>query len=135
MNKLLANLNVLYVKLHNYHYNVVGGDFYNTHVMLEKEYDQMHAWIDEVAEDMKKNDLYPMGSLKEYLAITTITEVESKDYTSKEIYNDLYNDYIELNNNIVEILEGEISLSTDDLLTAMATELSTKLWFFKASMK
>ena len=54
MNKLLADLNVLYVKTHNYHYNVVGLDFKSVHVQLEEEYDQIHMWIDQVAEDMKK---------------------------------------------------------------------------------
>ncbi len=135
MNKLLANLNVLYVKLHNYHYNVVGEDFYNTHVMLEKEYDQMHAWIDEVAEQMKKDGEYPMGSLKGYLATTTIKEVESKDYHSKEIFADIHADYQELEKNILELLEGDVSLAAEDLLTGMVSELATKLWFFRATVK
>ncbi len=135
MDKLLANLNVLYVKLHNYHYNIVGGDFYNTHVMLEKEYDQMHTWIDEVAEQMKKDGQYPMGSLKDYLATTTIKEVESKDYRSTEIFAEIHKDYRELEANIAELLGGQLSVSAEDLLTGMATELATKLWFFEATVK
>ncbi len=134
MNKLLANLNVLYVKLHNYHYNVIGADFMPTHVALEKEYDTMHEWIDEVAEQIKKDGEYPMGSLKEYLSIATITEVESKDYRSKEILEDVLKDFETLEADVQELLEGDISIACDDLLTTIATELSTKIWFLKAQL-
>ncbi len=134
MNKLLANLNVLYVKLHNYHYNVVGSDFMRTHVALEKEYDLMHEWIDEVAEQVKKDGGYPLGSLKDYLEVATITEVESKDYRTKEILEDLLSDYQLLEADVHELLDGDISVSCDDLLTTIATELATKIWFFKAQL-
>ncbi len=134
MNKLLANLNVLYVKLHNYHYNVVGSDFMDTHVALEKEYDTMHLWIDEVAEQIKKDGEYPMGSLKEYLSVATIKEVESKDYRSTEILTELLNDYQLLEADIKELLDGELSVSCDDLLTTIATELATKIWFLRSQL-
>ncbi len=135
MNKLLANLNVMYVKLHNYHYNVVGADFMQTHVALEKEYDVMHEWIDEVAEQIKKDGGYPLASMKDYLEVATIEEVASTDYRSKEIIESLINDYTELEANIGEILAGDISVSADDLLTTMASEIATKLWFFSAQVK
>ncbi len=135
MDKLLANLNVLYVKLHNYHYNVIGADFKSTHVMLEEEYNQMHEWIDQVAEQIKKDGNYPLGSLKDYLAISTIEEIESKDYRSTEIFVQLHQDYKELEGNISELLEREHSVAAEDLLTGMADELATKLWFFEATIK
>ncbi len=134
MNKLLANLNVLYVKLHNYHYNVVGSDFMDTHVALEKEYDTMHLWIDEVAEQIKKDGEYPMGSLKEYLSVATIEEVESKDYRSAEILTELLKDYQLLEADIKELLDSELSVSCDDLLTTIATELATKIWFLRSQL-
>ena len=135
MNKLLADLNVLYVKTHNYHYNVVGLDFKSVHVQLEEEYDQIHMWIDQVAEDMKKEGEYPPASLKEYLAITSIEEVESKDYRSIDIYKSMVLDYETLEKDIHEIKAKDISASREDLLNGMLEMLNTKLWFFKASAK
>jgi len=135
MNKLLADLNVLYVKTHNYHYNVVGLDFKSVHVQLEEEYDQIHMWIYQVAEDMKKEGEYPPASLKEYLAITSIEEVESKDYRSIDIYKSMVLDYETLEKDIHEIKAKDISASREDLLNGMLEMLNTKLWFFKASAK
>ena len=135
MNKLLADLNVLYVKTHNYHYNVVGLDFKSVHVQLEEEYDQIHMWIYQVAEDMKKEGEYPPASLKEYLAITSIEEVESKDYRSIDIYKSMVLDYETLEKDILDIKAKDISASREDLLNGMLEMLNTKLWFFKASAK
>ena len=95
----------LYVKTHNYHYNVVGLDFKSVHVQLEEEYDQIHMWIDQVAEDMKKEGEYPPASLKEYLAITSIEEVASKDYRSIDIYKSMVLDYETLETLVSELSE------------------------------
>ncbi len=135
MNKLLANLNILYIKLHNYHYNVIGEDFYKTHKFLEKEYNIIHEWIDDVAEEIKKNGEYPLGRMKDYLDVATLNEVDSEDYYHDLIFKDLLNDYITLEHDIKTILDENISVSQDDLLTSMSSELSTKIWFFKSMLK
>lgn len=135
MNKFLANLNVLYVKLHNYHYNVVGKDFYATHVALEGQYDKFHNYIDEVAEQMKKDNKYPMASMKEYIETSTIKEVESKDYRSDEIWTDILGDYKELIANIEEIRQEDLSVSAEGILDDIQSELETQVWFIEATLK
>lgn len=135
MNKLLANLNVLYIKLHNYHYNVVGGDFYSTHVALEGQYNKFHGYIDEIAEQMKKDNTYPMASMKEYLTVATVKEAESKDYRPSEIWNDLLKDYKEVINNIEEIRNEKLSVSAEGILDDMQSELETQVWFIEATLK
>jgi len=135
MNKLLSDLNVLYVKTHNFHYNVVGLDFKSVHVQLEEEYDQIHEWIDQVAEEMKKENEYPVASMKEYLATTSIEEVASKDYRSVDVYNSMVKDYETLKQDIINIKEKDITASREDLLNGILEMLNTKLWFFKSSVK
>ena len=83
-NKYLANINVNYVKLHNLHWNVLGLQFKPVHEYLESLYDSMHEVFDEVAELLKMNGEYPLASLKEFLAVSEISELESKDYSVKE---------------------------------------------------
>ena len=50
LNCLLADLNVFYRKLQNYHWNVKGKDFFTMHEKLEEYYDEINEQIDEVAE-------------------------------------------------------------------------------------
>ena len=83
-NKYLANINVNYVKLHNLHWNVLGLQFKPVHEYLEGLYDSMHEVFDEVAELLKMNGEYPLASLKDFLAVSEISELESKDYSVKE---------------------------------------------------
>ncbi len=135
MNKLLADLNIMYVKLHNMHYNVVGLDFKPTHVMLEEEYDIIHQWIDEVAEAIKKGDGYPAGSLKEYLELTSIKEIKSQDINSKAVYANLIEDYTQLEKDIAIIKSEPLPTFLEDMLDAISDELATKLWFFKSAIK
>ena len=84
VNKYLANINVNYVKLHNLHWNVLGLQFKPVHEYLEGLYDSMHEVFDEVAELLKMNGEYPLASLKDFLAVSEISELESKDYNVKE---------------------------------------------------
>lgn len=84
MNQYVANLAVLNVKFHNLHWNVVGENFEQAHVYLEKLYDDFFLKFDEVAERIKMLGDYPKASVKGYLEISTIEELEDKDVTVLE---------------------------------------------------
>ncbi len=136
LNILLADLNVLYTKLHNFHYNVVGKDFMTVHKILEVEYDQVHGWIDDVAEMIKKEDVYPLGSLKKYLEVATINDLEDdKDYDSSFIYKTLIQDYTSILSNIIAFRPNLTQENIIDFLNEVEDVLKTKIWFFKASNK
>ena len=50
LNEFLADLNVFYRKLQNYHWNVQGKDFFQVHAKLEELYNEINEQIDEIAE-------------------------------------------------------------------------------------
>ncbi len=134
MDKLLANLNIMYTKIHNFHYNIIGVNALAFHVQLEGEYDFMHETIDLIAERMKAIDHYPKASLKEYLQLSTIKEVESKDYKSTVVLPILIEDYNELINNIEEIRRTADGV-TCSVLDGIQENLEKKLWLFKIASK
>lgn len=134
MNRLIADFTVLNTKLHTYHYNVVGPEFYSLHVMLEKEYDNFHEWTDEVAEALKIAGKYPVSSLKEMLELTAIKEVESKDYSAKEILEDLIGDY-QLLIDHMESIKEDLPMVQENLLEDFMAYLAKQIWFFKATAK
>ncbi len=134
MNKLLADLTVLYTKLHTFHYNVVGKDFAAVHVFLEGEYNAVHELIDETAENLKIEGKYPLATIKEMLEITTITEAEARDYTSAEVFAQLIVDYKAIVNEI-EALKEEVPFYQTNFLEDVQTSLLKKLWFLEATTK
>ena len=134
MNKFLSNLNIMYVKLHNYHYNVVGSDFMPTHLLLEDEYNSIHEWIDVIAEEIKKAGKYPLGSMKDYLENSTISEISSVDYRSNEIYMSVIDDYKELISNMEEIKKTSSDVLID-LLNTYIDILIKKIWLMKSTIK
>lgn len=50
LNLILADESVLYATTRDYHWNVTGPEFRSLHRQFEEQYDQVAAWIDEVAE-------------------------------------------------------------------------------------
>ena len=80
----LADLMVLNVKFHNWHWNVEGFTFKAVHEYLEALYNDVFEKYDEIAEYQKMTGTCPNASLKEYLAITGVKEIESKKVTCEE---------------------------------------------------
>jgi starvation-inducible DNA-binding protein len=72
--KLLADTYALYLKTHNYHWNVTGPMFTTLHTMFETQYDELALAVDEVAERIRTLGEYAPGSFSEYTALTDIAE-------------------------------------------------------------
>ncbi|HSH35377.1 DNA starvation/stationary phase protection protein [Schnuerera sp.] len=84
LQKYLANLGVLNVKLHNIHWNVVGNQFMRIHNFTEEIYDELFENFDEVAELLKMKKVMPLSTMKEYLEKANIEEINAKDFSVKE---------------------------------------------------
>ena len=89
LNLFLANLNVFYRKLQNYHWNIKGNDFFNVHTKLEELYDDVNEQIDEVAEHILIIDGQPIGTMNGYLEITQIKEAKDEKVCSTSIFENL----------------------------------------------
>ena len=74
--KLLADTYALYLKTHNYHWNVTGPMFTTLHTMFETQYDELALAVDEVAERIRALGAYAPGSFSEYAALTDIDEAK-----------------------------------------------------------
>ena len=50
LSKVLADTYTLYLKTHNYHWNVEGPMFHSLHTMFEEQYNELALAVDEIAE-------------------------------------------------------------------------------------
>ena len=137
LNKYLANLHVLYTKLHNFHWNIEGKNFFQIHAKLEELYDATAEEIDEVAERVLTLGLRPLASMKDYLEVATIKEVESVGIQSEAVLRSVLEDFSTL---IKDLREGiEIAgkhgdeVSTDMMIVALENYEKTS-WMLRATL-
>ena len=67
INEFLCDLEIMSVKLQNYHWNVEGKGFFITHEKLEEYYDEIRDQIDEVAEHILAKGYQPLGTMKDFI--------------------------------------------------------------------
>ena len=135
LNELLADLNVFYRKLQNFHWNIEGKDFFQTHQKLEELYDEVNESIDEIAEHILTLGGQPLGKLKDYLEISTIEEAENKKVKSDEIYNNIIKDFetlLKKSTEIKEIAEDKKDYATSTLIDEYISNYGKHLWKIKS---
>ena len=76
LSRLLADSYTLYLKTHNYHWNVTGPLFNTLHTMFETQYTELAAAVDEIAERIRALGHPAPGS---YRAFGKLTSIEEED--------------------------------------------------------
>ncbi|HEY1077385.1 MAG TPA: Dps family protein [Fontimonas sp.] len=73
---LLADEYTLYLKTHNFHWNVTGPMFNTLHLMFETHYTEAALAVDLVAERIRALGFPAPGTYKQYAALSSIKETE-----------------------------------------------------------
>ncbi|OEH93805.1 Dps family protein [Bacillus solimangrovi] len=134
LNKQLANWNVLYTKLHNYHWYVTGPEFFTLHTKFEEYYNEAGNYIDEIAERILTIKGKPVATLREYLEVATIEESNGKE-TAHEMVGNLVNDFELVVNDAKQIIntaDGSDDQPTADLFIGIKTSLEQHIWMLNA---
>lgn len=134
VNKEIANFNVLYTKLHNYHWNVNGPHFFSLHVKLEELYNEVTLDMDELAERLLALGAKPVATIKEYMELTTIKEATGSEKTETMIKN-IISDFETLSEEFAEIIsiaEENSDDVTGDMLVGMKKSLNKHTWMLRA---
>jgi starvation-inducible DNA-binding protein len=74
MRKVLADTFAMYLKAHNYHWNVEGSNFPQYHDFFGKLYEELHGAVDPIAEEIRSLDAYAPGSFTRFLELTEIQD-------------------------------------------------------------
>lgn len=74
LSQLLADSYVLYVKTQNFHWNIVDPRFHSLHEMFEEQYRQLAKAVDEMAERIRMLENKAPGSMRQFLALTSLSE-------------------------------------------------------------
>jgi len=74
LSKLLADTYTLYLKTHNFHWNVTGPMFQTLHLMFETQYNELALAVDLVAERIRALGFPAPGTYSEYAKLSSIKE-------------------------------------------------------------
>lgn len=139
LKQYLANLNVLNVKIHNLHWNVVGVQFKTIHEFTEGLYEAYSKLYDEIAEILKTKGIYPPATLKTYLKLTNIEELdENVKYTTKDVLSILISDMgtmKDLANKIRKAADKEDDFEVVNSLEEHINQYDTNLWMLNSMNK
>ena len=74
LGKLLADTYSLYLKTHNFHWNVTGPMFQTLHLMFEAQYNELALAVDLIAERIRSLGFPAPGTYSEYAKLSSIKE-------------------------------------------------------------
>ena len=74
LSRLLADSYTLYLKTHNYHWNVEGPMFTTLHLMFEEHYNELALAVDEIAERIRTLGEPAPATYREFSALSSIEE-------------------------------------------------------------
>ncbi len=138
LNTLLADENVLYTKTRNAHWNITGSNFFDLHRLFQMQYESLDIVVDEIAERVRSLGHFALGSMKDFLSITNMSE-ENHDFgNSKQIIQTLLNDH----ETIIRIIRSDIvpiatkyrDLGTADFVTGVMEQHEKMGWMLRASL-
>ena len=139
LTKVLADEFVLYTKTKRAHWNVEGPDFYNKHLFFEQQYDAIDEIVDTVAERIRALGHYTPATLKDFLALTHLTEELQEKNDSNGFIKELLLDHesiiIYLRENINNIANEFQDAGTSDFITGLVETHEKMAWMLRAHLK
>ena len=138
VNEFLCDLEVMNVKLQNYHWNVTGKGFFVTHEKLEEYYDEMRAEIDEIAEHILAMGYEPLGTMQDFMKNSEIQEAKNERIKTLEIVHNVMQDFRTLRNKVTqikELAEEHKDYATSSLMDSYLAKYSKKLWMLNETIK
>lgn len=138
LNKLLADHNVLYIKARNAHWNVEGPDFHGQHLFFETIYDALAENIDDIAERVRSIGHYAVGSMKEFLELTELSEAKPAKNDSQSYIKALLSDFEAVIISIrasLEAVDKHGDAGTEDFLVGLMEQHEKTAWMLRAHLK
>lgn len=137
LNELLANYQIYYQNLRNFHWNVTGPNFFELHAKFEELYTAANTGVDEVAERILTFGARPYSSYGEYIEHSGIKEAKDVADAKKmvEIIRDNLNELLVLERKTLEAANESGDEGTASLMSDYITEKEKVVWMLSAYLK
>ncbi len=137
LNAYLSSLQISYMNVRGYHWNVKGKQFFVLHEKFEEVYNTLNEMADEVAERILILGGKPLHSFSEYLKISEIdekTNVSSAEDTVKNLLEDTEK-LLAIEREILSFASDNGDEGTVAMLSDYIGEQEKLIWMLNAMLK
>jgi starvation-inducible DNA-binding protein len=137
LSHLLADTYTLYLKTHNYHWNVTGPMFNTLHLMFETEYNELALAVDLIAERIRALGYPAPGSYRQYAKLSVIEESETVP-SAEEMIADLVKGQeavVRTARKVFPVADEAADEPTTDLLTQRMQIHEKTAWMLRAMLE
>lgn len=137
LSRLLADTYTLYLKTHNFHWNVTGPMFNTLHVMFEQQYTELAQAVDEIAERIRALGFPAPGSYKQFAELTSIKE-ETGVPAAEDMIRQLVKDQetvVRTARSIFPVVDEANDEPTADLLTQRMQVHEKTAWMLRSLLE
>ncbi|GGZ23378.1 DNA starvation/stationary phase protection protein [Echinicola pacifica] len=137
LNNLLANYEIYYQNLRNFHWNVSGPNFFELHAKFEELYNEANEAIDETAERILTLGERPLSSFSEYIEQAVIKEAKKISEPTKmvEQVRDNLGTLLTLERETLEIASAQGDEGTVALMSDYITSKEKVVWMLSAYLR
>ncbi|PWG62513.1 Dps family protein [Spiribacter halobius] len=135
--RLLADSYSLYVKTHNFHWNVTGPMFQTLHDMFEQQYTELAEAVDEIAERIRALGSPAPGSYTQFSRLTSIPE-ETGHPDAQEMIRQLVSDQetvVRTAREVFPVVDRANDEPTADLLTRRMQVHEKTAWMLRSLLE
>jgi starvation-inducible DNA-binding protein len=122
LKKVLADTFALYLKTHNFHWNVEGTMFLELHQYFGELYEELHDSVDPIAEEIRTLNSYAPGSFTRFLELTSI-----EDSVAIPTTIDMIDSLIKDNQTVINTLTSAYNLSEKEKELGLANFLQDRI--------
>lgn len=136
LSHFLADNFVLYVKTLNFHWNMVGPEFFMYHKLLEEQYKELAEASDELAERIRMIGFQAPATMQEYLALTCLKEGKAKQ-TQDKMIADLVKDHESMVSHAHELIaftDNAKDQGTSDLIIERLRFSDKAAWLLRSHL-
>jgi starvation-inducible DNA-binding protein len=137
LSHVLADTYTLYLKTHNYHWNVTGPLFNTLHLMFETQYNELWLAVDLIAERIRSLGTFAPGTYSQLGALTAIAEADGVPKAE-----DMIRDLVIGHETVVRTARSMFATADDagdepttDLLTQRMQEHEKTAWMLRSMLE
>lgn len=137
LNAYLSSVQINYMNVRGYHWNITGEQFFALHGKFEEIYNNLNEMADEIAERILMLGGVPLHSFTEYSKISSIKErlnVSSAEDTVQALLSDTLQ-LLELEREIISFASDNEDEGTVSLVSDYIGEQEEMIWMFNALLK
>jgi len=136
LSNVLADTFTLYLKTHNFHWNVVGPRFHTLHLMFEEQYNELWLAGDAIAERIRALGCVAPGSYREFSKLTYLQEAEAVP-SATEMIAELLSDHETSARTArwaLSVARTAVDAPTEDLLIQRVMAHEKSAWMLRSML-